>query len=328
MNTPSGTPESDVLVTTTRCETSSDFIAALSPRSPSYGSAFLRGWIFRGHPEDDFRLVPAALRDESQKLRNLTLFPIVDNKSQQRAEREVLARFLQVSDSIGLNLPEDTQKLRSSFAFEATPVDLWPPDEVLSLMALAQHHGIPTRLLDWSRHPLKAAWFAASEASQHENKSGLLSVWAFSIENLEMLGDSPTPFTLITAPSATNSNLRAQEGVFTLAKHIKPDQSPIDRAPFDEIFRSWVGNYHVNFPGPKFHRITLPKSEAEQLCFDLALEGITRAKLFPDFYGVVKAIEDEAAWYRNDGAPGKKRAEKHLDSFAISYQTTIRIGSE
>jgi hypothetical protein len=169
---------------------------------------------------------------------------------------------------------------------------------------------------------LKAALFAASGASINENKSGRMSVWALSIEKLEMLCDEPKPFIVITAPSATNSNLRAQEGIFTLAKHIKADPSPIDRRPFDQILQKTFENHNLKSPGPWFHRVTLPQSQAEQLCFDLALEGINQATLFPDFYGVVKAMKDTARWYRANDGPGKKRLE-YLKSFTISYESTM-----
>jgi len=323
---PSATaPPSDILVTTIHCETAAQFMTALSPRGPAYSSALPRGWIFRGHSNDVFKLVPTALRNESKELLELVLYSIANNEEQQSAEQRVLVNFLEVADSIGLHIPEDTQRLRRSFECRSKPSEVWPPDEVLSLMALAQHHGVPTRLLDWSRHPLKAALFAAFDASEAEDKSGLLSVWALSIEKLEMLGEEPKPFVVITAPSATNSNLRAQEGIFTLAKHIKPDKSAVDRRPFDEILRDTFRSYGVKSPGPWFHRVTLPRTEAEQLCFDLALEGITRATLFPDFYGVVKAMKDAARWYSADDRPGSKRAKEHLKSFSISYETTVNL---
>ena len=71
------------LITTTHCETSKDFIAGLSPRGEWYGSVAPRGWIFRGHPNDWFRLVPAALRNGSKELSELVLCSIANNKDQQ-----------------------------------------------------------------------------------------------------------------------------------------------------------------------------------------------------------------------------------------------------
>ena len=66
---------------------------------------------------------------------------------------------------------------------EPQPRDDW------EWLAIAQHHGFPTRLLDWTRNPLVAAYFAVEE--YHE---GDRVIYAFKSENAVNIHDNQDPF--------------------------------------------------------------------------------------------------------------------------------------
>jgi len=93
------------------------------------------GRMFRGHPSDAFDLIPVAGRYKTQ-VRTLKTKQIAD-------EKYLLNRFRR----------EGAHLLPSGLSD-------W------ELLFVARHHGLPTRLLDWSRNPMVALYFAVESRSK------------------------------------------------------------------------------------------------------------------------------------------------------------------
>jgi hypothetical protein len=310
-------------------DTARELFAALSPGGKfeelrDRESDYL---VFRGHSHHNFELVPAALRltTGGNALHKLAgSFPNGDyeknsNVLQLLRELSVLRHFFRVADEIGLPLPEDSQTLRSYLeaAFlaivrarkllgEGTDSEIgvdWPSDGLLSLMALAQHHGIPTRLLDWTRRIHVAMYFAASEKLRRfDEKEGLVAIWAMNLHHLDHWhykqviheGNSRAEklIQFVTAPRAGNANLHAQSGVFTLFNRRRfVAGNKVDRRPLDQVlveFHDQFWNPQYNYP--VFYKFMMPSAECRELLWLLDSQDVSPAAIFPSFDGVTSDI--------------------------------------
>lgn len=76
-------------------------------------------------------------------------------------------------------------------------------DDYAGWLALAQHHGLPTRLLDWSGSILVAAFFATQE---RDNEDGIIYSLSPALVNAE-LGEYIGPSQLVMNNKATTVNI-------------------------------------------------------------------------------------------------------------------------
>ena len=194
---------------------------------------------------------------------------------------------------------------RSSTSGEGIGHDEW--DKWLFLM---QHHGVPTRLLDWTESPLIALHFALFDKQTDDDAT----VWVLDPTRLneKILGgrwfpdrNDPnyryrflrafyrkperlpwevhvdtdkvkrTDLPLAITPIVMHPRMVAQQSAFTIHGD--------DHRSLNEILKDRALDHLVS-------KITIPSESVSEINFDLVKCGVSRASIFPDLDGLAADI--------------------------------------
>lgn len=167
--------------------------------------------------------------------------------------------------------------------------------------ALAQHYGVPTRLLDWTYDPFVAAYFSSKPSSKAE---GELCIWGLDIRKIAAIQavGQYFPLSIVNPHYSGNPNLAAQSGLFThWARRVPGTRSfttgevqrlpRVDRRPLDELIKEYLGEIGNDIES-LFVKLTLPRAQSLELARLLRQFGYGPAKLFPGYEGVALELRE------------------------------------
>ena len=149
----------------------------------------------------------------------------------------------------------------------------------LDVWALGRHHGLASILLDWTRSPYVAAFFAfATLQPQMIDPDGNVEVWGISAGSAQGF-KQPADFRVVRSSFAHNRRMIAQQGVFTYVWPPYPLETFIKAA----CKASDAGFGRV--PPPLLYRILIPHSQREGMLCHLNRMNINYRTLYPDLDG-------------------------------------------
>ena len=181
----------------------------------------------------------------------------------------------------GLSIADAESKMLATMQSRSIPFLDHPPSSIWDWLAIAQHNGMATRLLDWTTNPLIALWFAV-EKPANKNHDGV--IWIFTPDEDDSVTDAEqakSPFisdrTRVYTPKHINRRIVAQTALFTVHYLNKKGKF----VPFENISRY----------KDRLMKLRIPSNRFSNLRFELNRCGLNTATVYSDLVGVCRDSE-------------------------------------
>lgn len=235
--------------------------------------------LYRGQNQSSYKLIPSVLRkDDSGK----ELYSAA-------AEWQMLTSFKHSTRPLLTECPENN--------------DNW------SWLVLAQHHGLPTRLLDWSENPLQALFFAASDPDKSDS-DGKLFVLDPNKLNLDTLHASSFDMSPDNKREVRESNVFPVElglGNAAVYKEFEPRGNEcvelaiavFATTTFNRIqaqrgaFTLHTRNYRIGSLERQCTSFLVPASRKKVICEELKFLGVDEASTYVDLDRIAIRIKQK-----------------------------------
>ncbi len=174
-----------------------------------------------------------------------------------------------------------------------------PPNESIDWLFIMQHHGIPTRLLDWTESPLIAIYFAVYK---NDDVDGAL--WALlPVELNKKSNVAPDYFSEIPSFEEDevmknykpDSFIRETRSKLLPAAIIAPRNNPRMQSQLSVFTINHRDNTSIERIGDKQHiwRYVIPNENKNIIKKELKLIGISKFQLFPELQSIGEMIKGE-----------------------------------
>lgn len=160
------------------------------------------------------------------------------------------------------------------------------PDENGAFLNLAQHHGYPTPLLDWTLSPYVAAFFAFRYVPR--KSLGDDNVRIFIFDQRKWKSDWGQ-LSLLNAPGL---HLSILEFLAIENERLIPQQAATTLSNVDDI-ETYVGKKQDEKQCSYLWAIDIPQTERNKVIKELSYMGITAGSMFPGFDGACEELREK-----------------------------------